>query len=235
MGIYLDIDLDYIVKPVEIKSINGIRSYAGNDCSVGGFEILMERLKSLGLDKALDKKFFTSHRKSYTYWWIKKRMDMTLIHIDAHSDLYRNRSYDITGLKDTDMGCDDYIWYALRDGFISRLYWIVPEGLLDFKNKELHRKFISDEMLIDFKNYDDKLEMTFKVLTRIGEKKIPYTICTADKLCIREKPELMTVATSPEFVPLKADESIFSALKELGASYSDVERITKMHTEMPRG
>lgn len=233
MNIYVDIDLDYLVKPVQQKSINNLRLYKNNICQISEADVFINKLKSKGLLNVRERKFFTNHKKSYTYWWIKKMYNMTLIHVDAHSDLYRNRNRELTLLNDMDMGCDDYIWYGIRDGFISKIFWVIPEGLYDLGNIELSRQFIAEDMIIQSSCEKDAMKIKFSVNTRIGEREIDYIICTIDKLPEIDSAALLTVATSPEFVPEAADCVFEKVLHELGAGDEEIERIMKMHQEMP--
>lgn len=234
MGIYVDIDLDYLVKPVEKESINNIRIYNNNKSIVDNVEMFVNKLDEKGLLGTSNRKFFTNHRKSYTYWWIAKRQNMTVIHIDAHSDLYRNRNSDLTMLRDTDMGCDDYIWYAIRDGFISKLYWVVPENLYDLSSSSIVKRFIPENMIKYYIYENEILNIIFNVKTRLGNRIIDYKICTIENLPQFKMPELITVATSPEFIPQSADNEIFKALELLGAGNDEIERIKRMHSEMPQ-
>lgn len=233
MGIYVDIDLDYLVKPVQQRSTNNIRTYKNSSCEISDTNEFIEKINLKGLLNVKERKFFTNHKKSYTYWWIKKKYDMTLIHIDAHSDLYRNRNRNLTILNDMDMGCDDYIWYGIRDGFISKIFWVVPEGLYDLSKIELARQFISESMIIDSSCEDGVMKIEFSANTRVGEREISYTICTLDKLPKIEAAEMLTVATSPEFVPEAADCVFEKVLHELGAKDEETERIMDMHRDMP--
>lgn len=235
MGIYLDIDLDFLVSPVRQKSINNVRMYKHDKCMIYDVEEFIKDLDNKGLINPKDKRFFTNHRKSYTYWWINRLMDMTLIHIDAHSDLYRVKNKDLTLLSDSDMGCDDYIWYAIRDGFVSKIYWVIPEGLYNLNETALAKRFISKDMLKDYRYEDNMLKIDFEVKTRLGKRDIVYNICTLKNLPCFDKIDFMTVATSPEFIPKDADEDIYKTLKLLGAGSEDIERIVKMHNEMPSG
>lgn len=233
MSIYVDIDLDYLIKPVMQKSINNIRMYKNIPCEISDPKLFIEKIKCRGLLNVKERKFFTNHRKSYTYWWIRKMTDMTLIHIDAHSDLYRNRSSNLTALKDTDMGCDDYIWYGIRDGFISKIFWVVPKGLYNLGNLELSRQFIEESMIIQSSCDNNIMKIKFNVYTRVGEREIDYTICTIDDLPEIESAELLTVATSPEFVPEAADSIFENLLYELGANEEETVRIMNIHRDMP--
>jgi hypothetical protein len=220
------------VKPVIKESINNKRLYKYNSFSMENVDKFIEDLNAIGLLITKEKKFFTSHRKSYTYWWIKKCMDMTVVHIDAHSDLYRNRQKDLNRLSDTDMGCDDYLWYAIRDGFISKLYWVVPKGLYDLEDISIAKKFLPESMISDCSISNGMLNINFNVITGHGEKNIDYHITSMDRLPCFQNIEMLTVATSPEFVPEACDIHFFRALSLIGASESQIERIRLMHSEM---
>ncbi|EYE89158.1 hypothetical protein Q428_04265 [Fervidicella metallireducens AeB] len=233
MAVYLDIDLDFLVKPIRKESINNVRMYKYEECSVDNVDEFIELLKSKGLLNSKDKKFFTNHKKSYTYWWIKRLMDNTLIHIDAHSDLYRNKNRNLTLLRDTDMGCDDYIWFAIRDGFISKIIWVIPDGLYDLSEADLAKKFIPEDMILDYRYEENQLKIKFEVDTRIGNRVIEYCICNLLHLPAFENIEMMTVATSPEFTSESCDKEMMRALTFLGASEDEITRIMKLHKEMP--
>lgn len=228
----MDIDLDYLVRPVNKIGTNNVRMYKNDYCIVDNVEYFVNNLVKNGFLICSDKKFFTNHRKSYTYWWIKKKKDMTLIHIDAHSDLYGNSLRDLTLLSDIDMGCDNYIWYGIRDGYISKIYWVVPDGLYDLSDPELACRFLGKNILACHNYVDGRLLMKMNVKTRTGDKVIDYTVCTLDKLPEINGVELLTVATSPEFTPEEADAEIFKALELLGASDEEFGRIKKLHFEM---
>jgi hypothetical protein len=132
-----------------------------------------------------------------------------------------------------DMGCDDYIWYGIRDGFISEIFWVVPGGLYDLNNMELAKQFIDESMIMYSSCEDGVMKINFSAVTRVGEREISYTICTIDKLPKIEAAELLTVATSPEFVPEDADIIFEEVLFELGAKDEEVKRIMDMHRNMP--
>ena len=232
MGIYVDIDLDFLVKPIKQKGINNTRKYKGEDCSVSNVDDFISKLNNLGLLNAKQKKFFTNHKKSYTYWWINRSLNNTVIHIDAHSDLYRNKQRDLTLLRDTDMNCDDYIWYALRDGFIDKIYWVIPEDSYDLSDENVLKKFVPADVLVEMDKKEKQVDYLMEVITRQGIKRIEYSVLHLDCLLTFENIDLLTVATSPEFYSNKADEHIFKALRLLGASDDEIKRIMQFHQEM---
>lgn len=61
MGVYVDIDLDYLVKPVNKTGTNNVRAYRGDSCEVEGVHNFVQSLLSKGLFNCTDKKFFTNH------------------------------------------------------------------------------------------------------------------------------------------------------------------------------
>ncbi|KRQ86738.1 hypothetical protein ABG79_01490 [Caloramator mitchellensis] len=232
MRIYVDIDLDFLVKPIKQEGINNIRKYKGEDCTVSNVENFISTLNNLRLLKAKQKKFFTNHKKSYTYWWINRSLNNTLIHIDAHSDLYRNKQRDLTLLSDTDMNCDDYIWYAIRDGFIEKIYWVVPDDSYNLCDESVVKKFVPSDVLVEMSMKENQVDFLLEVITRYGIKKIQYTVLHLNQLPRFDSIDLLTVATSPEFYSDKADEHIFKALRLLGASEDEIKRIMQFHQEI---
>lgn len=234
MSIYVDIDLDYLVKPIKKESINNIRLYRDEECTLDSVENFLEKLKARGLLETREKKFFLSHRKSYTYWWIKKSRNNTLIHIDAHSDMYRNKNRDLTLLRDTDMGCDDYIWYAIRDSFVDRVYWVIPENSYDIYSQEFIERTLPKSMLLGYRHEDNMLKAVLSVNTRDGEKEIEYNITHLEDLSSFNDIEMLTLATSPEFVPLSADFEFERAMRLIGAGEDEVKKIMKSHRDMPK-
>ncbi|SEF78904.1 hypothetical protein SAMN05660865_01015 [Caloramator fervidus] len=232
MGIYVDIDLDFLVKPIKQEGINNKRLYKGEECFVSDIEEFILNLKEHGLLNTKQKKFFTNHKKSYTYWWINRSLNNTVIHIDAHSDLYRNKQENLTLLKDTDMNCDDYMWYAIRDGFISKIYWVVPYNSYNLNDPKVAEKFVPQKLVKSINIKNNCIDYTLEVITRLGIKNIEYSILTFENLPNFKEIELLTVATSPEFYSEKADTYIFKALSLLGATEEELERIKKFHEKM---
>lgn len=235
MPVYVDIDLDYLVKPIKKESVNNVRLYKNEECSIDDINTFIDKLKDRGLVETSDKKFFLNHRKSYTYWWIKKSKNNTLIHIDAHSDMYRNKNRNLTLLRDTDMGCDDYIWYAIRDSFVSEVYWVIPDNSYNLCSEEFINRTLPRDMLVTYEYAGGMLHAVLRVITREGERDIKYIITHLDNLPSFDNVEMLTVATSPEFVPEAADNGFSLALEKLGASEVERARIMKMHSDMPEG
>lgn len=206
MPIYLDIDMDYFVKPIYKESINNNRIYKDCLCSTSSVLDFYEKLKKK-LDIPKEKNIFTNHKKSYIYWWMKQIKNNTLIHIDAHSDLYRNRNMDLRYLNNLDMNCDDYIWYAIRDCFINEIYWVYPEDAICIKNEQDIYKMLGKDIVNNYEILEDVIKIDMKIVDYYGKmKEIKYNILNIDKLPkFNNEVLLLTLATSPEFIPKSAD------------------------------
>lgn len=234
-GLYLDIDMDYFVTPVEKASIDNVRIYYDRNCEVRPVGPVADKLREAGL--SWDKSSihcFTNHKKTYTYWWMVKKKGCTVIHIDAHSDLYRNYDEDLRLLPNGEIGCHNYLWYAIRDGYIDEIYWVVPESQ-DFLISEENAKRIIDKALITRVAEDDiGLHIYFNCINIEGkEKEISLHVCKIERLpYIGGKCDRVTIATSPEFIPEKADGMIRELLDCFGADESLKANIYRQHRDM---
>lgn len=127
MSILLDFDMDFFVRPIYRESRDNYREYLNEPCQLMPMESFFRTLESKNLRwKTEDVKLFTNHKKSYTFWWTRKYADCTLIHIDAHSDFYRPHGRDLMNMKNGEITCYNYIWYAVRDGYVNKIYWVIP-------------------------------------------------------------------------------------------------------------
>lgn len=233
--IYLDIDLDYFVMPVEKASVDNIRVFYDRDCVTFPVKPVADKLSEAGL--TWDKNnvhCFTNHKKSYTYWWIAKKTGCTVIHIDAHSDLYRNRQRDLRLLSNGDIGCYNYLWYAVRDGYVDEIYWVVPESQSFLISEEGAGRII-DKSLIKSSTLDDSgLHIYFSCIDIKGkEKEIPLHVMKIEMLPNMDAEcSIVTIATSPEFIPEKADSLVPELLDCFGADESVKANILNQHKDL---
>lgn len=249
MGIYLDFDMDYFVRPIVLEAKDNHRSAklmgSSKKIKLQNPETLIKTLKEKNLNwDEQDVHVFTNHKKSYTYWWMLKSKGNKLIHIDAHSDLYRSKGFDLNKMGNGDIACYNYIWYAIRDGYINEMYWVIPDnhdiavklnsfrkiqvGSHDYNTKieELKRLSIDEKMIKSFEVIGNVIKI---------ESLIHIYICTAENLPIfNEKVKKVTVATSPEFIPEEADVLIEPFFKLLKVSEEATNNILKQHREMPK-
>ena len=233
--IYLDIDMDYFIEPIEKESVDNIRLFHDRECKVLSVDSVVNNLKAKGVNWQNSKvNCFTNHKISYTHWWISKKQYNLLIHIDAHSDLYRNSNQDLRLLHNGDIACYNYIWYGIRDGYIGEVYWIIPDSLKELQDVEKAGSIINNDLIIT-KTVDlNGMHILMQCTIITGEvKQIPIHICTLDQL-----PELIgvcenvTIATSPEFVPASGDELVFELLEAFGASKDMAQNIFRQHKDM---
>lgn len=234
-GYYLDIDMDYFVQPIQRSAVDNIRIFKADACETLPVSPVADRLARSGL--SWDKKdvhCFTNHKKSYTYWWMDKQEGYTVIHIDAHSDLYRNGEKDLRLLPNSELGCYNYLWYAIRDGYIDEIYWVVPEAIEDIIDSGRAGEIINASLITGIREDEAGLHINFCCIDIRGlEKEIQLHVCLAENLpSFDAKCKRVTIATSPEFIPERADELVFELLECFGAGDDLKHNIYKQHKDM---
>jgi hypothetical protein len=234
-GIYLDIDMDFFIEPIVKESVDNIRLYHDREGTFFPISFVVDKLKVRGISWEESKiSCFTNHKTSYTHWWISKKQGNLLIHIDAHSDLYRNSSKDLRLLHNGHIGCYNYIWYGIRDGFIGEVYWVIPESLGEMLSVRYADSIINRNLIIN-KIADEKgLHILVECIVATGEiKRITIHVCTIEQLPSFNKVcDKVTIATSPEFIPANCDELVFELLKCFGAREEIAQNIYKQHKDM---
>jgi len=230
--LYLDIDLDYFVSPIIRESVTNHRPAAGETFEIrepaGLFTILKQKEVFFGHKRYL----FTNHMQSHLRWWLNGKPDNTVIHIDAHSDLYGHSSPSLTNLKM--LGCQNYLWHSIREGLISDIYWVFPDDAVDISQPNLlHTMFAPSQLGKTFLQ-DNILHAELLCLLPDGRKKtVSYRLLKAESLPVfRETAEIITVATSPEFIPRQADGLIDSIGRLLGMDETVVQNVLKRHADM---
>lgn len=233
--IYLDIDMDYFIEPIEKESVDNIRLFHDRKCKVFSVDSVVDKLKVRGISWQNCKvSCFTNHKTSYTHWWISKKQDNLLIHIDAHSDLYRNNNKDLRLLHNGDIACFNYIWYGIRDGYIGEVYWVIPDSLKELLDVEKAGSIINNRLIVNKAVDMNGMHVMIQCIIITGEvKQILIHICTIDQLPdFKGVCDNVTIATSPEFVPAVCDEIVFELLEGFGASKTIAQRIYKRHKDM---
>jgi hypothetical protein len=233
--IYLDIDMDFFVEPIQKESVDNIRLFHDRECKVFSVNSVVDELKVRGVSWQNSKiSCFTNHKTSYTHWWLTKKQDSILIHIDAHSDLYRNANKDLRLLHNGDIGCYNFIWYGIRDGFIGEVYWVIPDSLKELLHVKNAGNIINNSLIID-KAVDERglhIRMECIVLTGVL-KQITVHVCTIDQLPdFNRVCDHVTIATSPEFVPAACDELVLELLDAFGVSTVVSQNIYNQHKDM---
>lgn len=234
-GIYLDIDMDFFTKPIFKATVDNIRLYHDWAGSFLPAAPLVDKLKQKGLSWDSSKiSCFTNHKVSYTHWWMMKNSDHLLIHIDAHSDMYRNSTKDLRLLHNGNLGCYNYIWYAIRDCYVNEVYWVIPEDLKELLTVEKAPEIINKNLIKEVRQNEEGLHIQMECIVITGETKhIPVHICTLEQLpnfnafCTK-----VTLATSPEFMNAACDELIFELLKGFEVSNELTQNIYRQHKDM---
>lgn len=234
-GYYLDIDMDYFVEPVQKAAVDNIRVFKDEECTTLSVAPVVEGLLKSGL--SWDKKdihCFTNHKKSYTYWWMDKQEGYTVIHLDAHSDLYRNAERDLRLLPNSGIGCYNYLWYALRDGYIDEIYWVIPETMKHIISDGCADDIINKSMITNSWADETGLHISFCYIDIRGmEKEGMLHVCTVENLPhFDARCKKVTIATSPEFIPEKADELVFELFECFGADDTMKHNIYSQHKDM---
>ncbi|MBE3519057.1 MAG: hypothetical protein IMW97_02000 [Firmicutes bacterium] len=117
MAVFLDIDADFMFKP----------RTSGNTLTRQVLWItpddLLSSLKAAGLKwKGSPVALFTDHKEAYFVWKESGARLDTLVHVDAHSDLYDTFSWSLH--------CGNYLRRALEERMFSKVIWVVPDWLL---------------------------------------------------------------------------------------------------------
>lgn len=234
-NIYLDIDMDFFVSPIEKASVDNVRLYHDKACSTQPAAPAAHRLRELRISwEQKDISCFTNHKTSYTHWWMMKKQDQLLIHIDAHSDLYRNSSKDLRLLHNGSIGCHNYIWYAIRDGYVAEVYWVIPDRLKELQSVEKAEAIVHKDLIVDKHADAQGLHIRVECIVLSGETKIiPLHVCTMSQLPVFDAAcSKVTIATSPEFIPASADALIFELFESFGASETAARNVYKQHRDM---
>jgi hypothetical protein len=232
---YLDIDMDYFIEPIEKESIDNIRLFYDRKCKVFSVDSVVDKLKARSISWQNCKiSCFTNHKTSYTHWWISKKQDNLLIHIDAHSDLYRNSNKDLRLLHNGDIACYNYIWYGIRDGYIGEVYWVIPDSLKELVDVEKADCIINHDLIVSKAVDRNGLHILIQCIIITGKvKQIPIHVCTIDQLPeLKQGCDHVTIATSPEFVPAACDEFVFELLEGFDAPKDAAQNLYKQHKDM---
>lgn len=245
MGILLDFDMDFFTKPIILESSDNTRPLGIQNPEWVSPEAFFRELSKKGLHWSTeDVQIFTNHKKSYTLWWTRKFRDYTLIHVDAHSDLYRPIGRNLLAMGNGDITCYNYVWYGIRDNFVNEIYWVIPADhpidrfmadyeINEMSENELLKKIIDPKMVDRFSCRNGVASIHTKVVTRTGEKEILIKVLKVEDLPVFSEPVAMvTGATSPEFMAEECDELIWTFSQQLKAKPGAAENIYRQHWDL---
>ncbi|MDI7246650.1 MAG: hypothetical protein QME92_04155 [Bacillota bacterium] len=183
MGVYLDIDADFMFRP-RTNGNSGVRQ----ELWMAPGEIVgWLQHAGVGWD-ARPAAVFTDHKEAYFVWKEWGARSATLVHVDAHSDFYDTFTWLVH--------CGNFVRKAVEDGLFSKIVWVVPRWLYDSGEWEpwdtpgvrlhRHRKTPS---------YHEQGRC------RAG-REVEVEIVPHDRFFMpNSRAALVTVATSPAFVP----------------------------------
>lgn len=232
MSLYLDIDLDYFTSPIIRESVTNHRPASDQATQMANptelFDIL--RAKEIGLGP--NRFIFTNHMQSHLRWWLAGKPANSVIHIDAHSDLYGHSHPDLSKLKM--LGCQNYLWHSIREGLIAEIYWVFPNNIVDTSNPDTVCKMFSPSQVENVSVEGNILHLDLVCLLPGGTRKtVAYHILKAEDLPIfKETAEIITIATSPEFIPPQYDKLIQIVGNTLEIPQDLIDNILTKHQEM---
>lgn len=232
--ILLDIDMDYFVSPIQKVSFDNIRLYYDSECLITPVNHLSDNLKNKKIIWKNNIHCFTNHKKSYTYWWIDKPQNAMVIHIDAHSDLYRNTSCDLRRLPNNNIQCYNYLWYAIRDCYVNEIFWIIPSEISNIIDIDYAKNIININLIKQVFLNNQVLTIIFECICINNERKtITLHVCTIDNMPLYNITcDFVTIATSPEFIPQAADNLIFELFNEFSVDFCVCQNIYNQHKDL---
>ena len=232
MALYLDIDLDYFVAPVLKESVTNQRPPDPSHCRLANPADLFSVLQEKGVRLGHKRFIFTNHMQSHLRWWIHGKKNNRVIHIDAHSDLYGHHQPDLSSLEK--LGCQNYLWHAIRENLVSEIYWVFPDRLFDPEDPSILKKmFLPCQLGRSFTR--DRILHTEILCSLPGQpgKVIPYHLLQLKDLPVfQETAEIITVATSPEFLPRQADTLLPCIEQLLHFEPGIMDKLRQTHEEM---
>ncbi|MEG6521478.1 hypothetical protein [Desulfotomaculum sp. 1211_IL3151] len=232
MALYLDLDLDYFVYPIIKEAVTNHRPSCDDIYALADPSQLLSIIKQKNIFWSEKRFIFSNHMQSHLRWWLNGKLNNTVIHIDAHSDLYGHRLRDLSNLKM--LGCQNFLWHSIREGLVSEIFWVFPDNAVDLTKENLVYDIFTTEQLNNFYLKDNVLNIELNCLLPGNKPKtIHYHLLKAEDLPVFEETvEITTVATSPEFIPRQADSLIVSIGQWLKLSPSLIENILMQHRAM---
>lgn len=232
MSLYLDIDLDYFISPLIREAVTNHRPVTNQDMQMAEPSHLFDILQAKEIGLGPNRFIFTNHMQSHLRWWLARKPANKVIHIDAHSDLYGHSHPDLSSLKM--LGCQNYLWHSIREGLIEEIYWVFPRDIIDTSNPNTAFKMFSPQQIENISVEGNILQLDLVCLTPAGTRKtVAYHILKAEDLPVfKETAEIITIATSPEFIPPQYDKLVQLVGNILELPQSLIDNILTKHQEM---
>jgi|GEM_PF-1482961 len=188
MGMYVDIDADFMFRPR-----TGGNPRTRQDRWIAPVE-LVGRLVEAGLDwSASPVVVFTDHKEAYFVWKEWGVHSATLVHVDAHSDFYDTFPWLVH--------CGNFLRKAAEDGLFSKVVWVAPRWLYDSGE---WARWDMDGVRLRARRAAPSYHETGRWRCRGGHE-VQVEIVPHDRFVMpNSRAALVTVATSPAFVPPNA-------------------------------
>lgn len=192
MSVCLDIDADFIFRPRTTGNPT-----VRQDPWISP-EDFVHALRSSGLEwENCRVTVFADHEQAYSVWKDQGIRQATLVHVDAHSDFYDTFPWLVH--------CGNFLRKAAEEGFLKKIVWVVPPWLYEsgeWRKWDLpHLRFRST-----------RINTPSRFLWSHLDRKAEIEVVPLDGFSMpRSRVTLVTVATSPRFVPKQA----FSLVNEL--------------------
>jgi len=225
MAVFLDIDADFMFKP---RTSGNSRIHQEMWVSPDDF---VTKLRAAGLrweDGCVT--LFTDHKEAYFVWREWRAHRDTLVHVDAHSDMYDTFSWCLH--------CGNYLKKAVEEGMFSKVIWVAPDWLV--RGGEWAR------WDIPFLTMSGARESGYRPGVNIGDGagtisikhgKVKFSVLSMkDFRMPNTRVRLVTVATSPLFVPSRETGAIRQLVEVVccGASRVSVRPNIPLSLEEPR-
>ena len=183
MGVYLDIDADFMFRP---RTSGNPR--VRQDCWTTPGEVVDGLEKAgLGWDES-PAAVFTDHKEAYFVWKEWGAHSATLVHMDVHSDFYDTFPWLVH--------CGNFVRKAAEDGLVSKVVWVVPRWLYDSDEWERW-----DTPGVRLQRHRKTLSYHEKGRCCAGHE-VEVEIVPHDRFLMPNcRAALVTVATSPASVP----------------------------------
>lgn len=188
MGVYVDIDADFMFRPR-----TGGNPRTRQDRWITPME-LVGRLLEAGLDwSASPVVVFTDHKEAYFVWKEWGVRLATLVHVDAHSDFYDTFPWLVH--------CGNFLRKAVEDRMFSKVVWVAPRWLYDSGE---WARLDMDGVRLRARRSASSHHDTGCWHCRGGHE-VRVEIVPHDRFVMpNSRVVLVTVATSPAFVPPNA-------------------------------
>jgi tetratricopeptide (TPR) repeat protein len=126
-----------------------------------------------------------NHDEAYYLWKDSGMSETTVVHIDAHHDLYETEGTKVPCIS-------DYLRYALREGVAGRVYWVVPSPAWD---SEAGRRSILGHLKALAKSSGGG-QYTFDEASRVGKVTLygrEVTACSIEGFETPERPFVLDI------------------------------------------